>query len=112
MPGIFLTRNQTTALRRVVVCFLDRTQLSPVIPEVFRVQCQVILSMIDEGDAFQQHEFDALVWLLDLYFEGFEYEDIDPYAEQAYAKLKGHWPFDVPPYRRMRDNPHLVGRYY
>lgn len=105
-----MTRNQTTAVRRVVVAFLERGSGSPVIPPVFVIQCQVILSMIDEGDTFEQHEFDALIWLLDLYFEGFDEDtDIDPYAEQAYAKLKGHWPFDLPPYIRMRDNKYLVG---
>ena len=111
MPGVHMTNKQTTAVRRVVVCFLDRSMDSPAIPMVFKVQLQVILNLIDEGRSFEPYEFDSLIWLLDLYFEAFEYTDVDPYAEQAYAKLKGHWPFDVSPHKRMRENPHVVGRH-
>ena len=109
MPRVIMTNKQTAAVRRVVCSFIDRSRDSPAIPDVFKVQCQVIMNLIDEGHGFEPYEFDSLIWLLDLYFEAFEYEDIDPYAEQAYAKLKGHWPFDVPPYDRQRDCGYLVG---
>ncbi len=67
--------------------------------------------MIEDKTPFDQVELDIITYLLENYFNAFEKDDIDPQAEQAYAKIAGHWyeGFDEPYYDRCITYAHVVG---
>lgn len=112
MPGVQMTNMQSKAVTKFVAAFLAQGDRLAAIHPMLALQLHVVQGIIENGEGFEPYEFALLVGLMDLYFEAIdEYEEIWPGLEQAYAKLTGHFPFDIPPYDRQRDCGHLVGQY-
>lgn len=112
MPSVRLTDSQTKAVASLLDAFIAQEGRLSAINPMLPIQLKVVKAMVDNDELFDQHEFDLLINLMEIYFEAVdEDEEIWPSLEQAYAKLKGHWPHDIPPYDRVLYNGHLVGYY-
>lgn len=111
MPAVHLTKNQTERVKSLVSAFFERGKKSPKMEPQFLLMLQMVLRMIDDSTLFEPIESEIVVYLLDCYFSVFEENDVDPLAEQAYAKLTGHWSeqFDSPWYDRILVNSDTVG---
>jgi hypothetical protein len=103
MAAVHFTKKQTKHIERLVALYASRTILMECLPMRLKAHIQLINSMIEDGIGFDQTEWEVLTWILELYFGSFTEDDIDPLAEQAYAKICGEWPFDEPWYDRMLD---------
>lgn len=108
MGTIKMTTKQTEATRRVVSAFYERAKESPVVPPPFLLQLNVVLAMIDDEIPFSQTELDIIEFVFDAYFSSFNDDDIDPQAEQAYAKVAGHFYFPEHWLDRTRKFAHVV----
>jgi hypothetical protein len=108
MATVRLTKRQTIHVREIVVEFL-RCAAEGNLPNVLVLKLQLLRDMIDDGSGFADDDFAFLAVILEMYLAVFDEDDIDPLAEQAYAKCAGEW-FILPPwYDRIKGREHIVG---
>ena len=108
MAGVRLTNKQTAHVRSIVVEFL-KCAAERNLPGLLVVKLQLLRDMIDDGSPFGPDDFEFVAIVLEMYLSVFDEDDIDPLAEQAYAKCAGEW-FHVPPwYDRIKGREHEVG---
>jgi len=101
MGNITLNKKQTKHLGLLVGCFNNSSISKDFIPIEVKARISLIDHMVRDNVGFTQKEFDVILFILELYFSVFEESDIDPLAEQCYAKINGEWPFIEPYYNRM-----------
>ena len=104
--AIHFTDAQAAKLREVLASFVDSAAKKEA-PGTFLILLSGIGRILADEDNIGQTEIDLLVWMLEVYFESFDEQDIDPLAEQAYHKLTGYWYEGFAPwYERMKALPH------
>lgn len=111
MPPIKMTKAQSDRVYSIVKTFYEKAKNIKDVPGDFCLMLLAIQKMIEDNTEFQQAELDIIVFVLECYFEAFDEYDVDPLAEQAYAKIMGHWPeqFSEPWYDRCVEHGHLLG---
>lgn len=108
MPALHLTNKQSEFLCDFVARFyngaMDRKLPAAYVMPIFMCKCK-----LDDGESLEQMDLDCIEFLLDVYFSQFGEQDIDPIAEQTYAKIAGCFPNAIPWYDKMLDYDHVVG---
>lgn len=103
MPAITLSTKQVDKCLTIVSEFVALAEHGSAFPAVLLIKLKLLRDMLRDGNVmFVNEDFEFLAVWLDLYFESFDDDDIDPLAEQAYAKIKGEWPILPPWYDRVR----------
>jgi len=102
MPNIVLSEKQTAKCLSIITewcrCADERMSLPPIL----HVKLKLLRDMLADGDVlFTDEDFEFLGIFLLLYFQSFDEGDVDPLAEQAYAKVMGEWPILPPWYDRI-----------
>lgn len=96
-----MTKKQSGHVYRLMTLYADRLKDVDDFPPSLLAHVHLVISMIDDKIKLGPTEFSVMQWILDMYFESSTDQYIDPIAEQAYAKIVGHWPYDEPWYDRM-----------
>ena len=111
MPGLKMTKPQSERVHGLVVSFYEKAKTIAEVPGDFCLMLLTVQRMIEDDTSFDQQELDIVVFVLECYFAAFEEHDVDPLAEQAYAKITGYWSeeFDAPWYDRCLEFGHSVG---
>lgn len=99
-----MTKKQSDHVYRLVTLYADRLRTVEDFPPSLLAHLYLIISLIEDKIKLGKTEFAVLEWLLDMYFTSNTEAYIDPLAEQVYAKIVGHWPYDEPWYDRMLDH--------
>ena len=95
--NVNFTKKQTAHVHRIIKAYVQLANERATLPPILHLKITAMGYLIDEGLGFDETDFAFLATLLQLYFEGFEEDDIDPLAEQAYAKCTGEW-YILPPW--------------
>ena len=94
---VTLTQKQTDHVYRILKEYERVADERGTLPPLLLIKIKALRSMIEEDIGFDDTDFAFLATLLQLYFEVFDEDDIDPLAEQAFAKCTGEW-YILPPW--------------
>jgi len=95
--NVRFTKKQSAHVLRLLKEWVRLADERGTLPPIVHTKMKLMVSMIEDEIGFDETDFAFLAIILQLYFESFEEDDVDPLAEQAYAKCAGEW-YILPPW--------------
>lgn len=102
MATVRFTNAQSAHVERIIAEWLRVADERGTLPGWLHVKIKLLASMIEDGIGFADEDFEFLAVLLQLTLASLGPNDVDPLAEQAYAKCAGEWAILPPWYDRIR----------
>jgi hypothetical protein len=102
MATVRFTKKQSAHTRAILSEWLRLADERQSLPPMLHMQIKLVDSMIRDGMPLGNDEFAMLAELLQLTIKSLGPNEVDPLAEQAYAKCTGEWAILPPWYDRIR----------
>lgn len=102
MPTVLLSNKQSDHVHRLVKEWVRVCDERQSLPPILHMKIKLLDSMIEDGITFSDEDFAFLAELLQLTLASLGPDEVDPLAEQAYAKCAGEWAILPPWYDRQR----------
>jgi hypothetical protein len=102
MATVRFTKKQSAHTRAILREWLRVADEQQSLPPMLHMRIKLLSSMIEEGMNLGNDDFELLATLLQLTIKSLGPNEIDPLAEQAYAKCAGEWAILPPWYDRQR----------
>jgi hypothetical protein len=100
--SVRFTKKQSEHVHRIVSEWASCADARGTLPPLLHVKIKLLRDMIEDGIAFADDDFEFLALLLQLTLLSLGPNEVDPLAEQAYAKCAGEWAILPPWYDRVR----------
>lgn len=108
MARVFLTKKHSAYLIRFIGLFYDGA-VKRKLKAQYLLPLFLVKTKLDQKESLVQDDWDLIHFLFDTYFSVMDEIDIDPVAEQTYAKIVGHFPNEVAYYDKLLNYDHVVG---
>lgn len=102
MATVAFTKKQTAHTRAILREWLRLADERGTLPPWLHMKLALLVGMVEDGMNFTNEDFELLAELLQLTLRSLGPDEVDPLAEQAYAKCTGEWLILPPWYDRIR----------
>lgn len=102
MASVRFSKKQSAHTRAILREWVRQADERQSLPPTLYMRVKLLAAMIEDGMVLANDDFELLATLLQLTIMSLGPNEVDPLAEQAYAKCAGEWAILPPWYDRLR----------